>query len=715
MEEDDDLQTKQTFLRENVLEKGYDAEDFMAFLQVRKGENGLDLNNWTMPELKKVVSDFVHEKDKESEKGEEEEINTDFLNKIDEVDESKEVSIRQSQMSENVKNDNIINNNIEIKQKKENNNIINTHSYNNNSQPEIEKCQPSIVTQLTNKDPITIKLSSPKKIEGGIFSKSFILYDVSTQPLGYRTTKRYSDFAWLRKVLSLLYANCVLPPLCKKNFSDRFTEPLINKRMRSIEKFMEGIANHPLIKNSELLQIFLSVQKPNEYKDKIQKYLKIKKAPNVARQIKTLDGTINIGIDKEKEVYLDNIKNYAQGNADLLQKITKAYKSLMGIMQQLSEKMKQISLLWKQVLDRSNKYYDSHNTAETFNIMSQMMNEWGNIQNQQTIILNENIREYFRYVKNEFNSLKDMANKVNNYKNQYFKANEKLLNTKEKLFQRQEMDTWQLKEPINVDLLKNKNLAFAKMLPTDTLKVQEYKNYYGAMLNSLIGEFERIRKLNAKRHKNNITKFIRLLSNECTNLHVCVADSLTQFNELRDSTDMSSNKDGIKLEQIETIIEKPIEENENNNIIDNKDVDEDKEKQKQKEENEKEENIKEDNKKEDKIDEKKDDKIEEKQDEKKEGEKEEKKEEENKEEKKEEKKEDEKKEEIIEEKKEKKKDEEKKEEKIEEKKEEKKEEEKKEDEKKEDEKKEEKIEEKKEDKKEEKKEEEKEEKKEEKK
>jgi hypothetical protein len=44
---EEDLQNKQAYLRENVLEKGYDADEFMEFLQEKKGENGLDLNTWT--------------------------------------------------------------------------------------------------------------------------------------------------------------------------------------------------------------------------------------------------------------------------------------------------------------------------------------------------------------------------------------------------------------------------------------------------------------------------------------------------------------------------------------------------------------------------------------------------------------------------------------------------------------------------------------------
>ena len=35
---EDNLEKKQAFLRQSILEKGYDADDFMAFLQEKKGE-----------------------------------------------------------------------------------------------------------------------------------------------------------------------------------------------------------------------------------------------------------------------------------------------------------------------------------------------------------------------------------------------------------------------------------------------------------------------------------------------------------------------------------------------------------------------------------------------------------------------------------------------------------------------------------------------------
>ena len=471
---DDDLQSKQAYLRENVLEMGYDADEFMSFLQLKKGDDGLDLNNWQMSELISVVNDFVNTKKNIQNKNQEEETNKGEESAPSINMESDNKNIINNDISNNI--DTNINNNIESNI---NNNISN--NINNNVQnfineevnENIGRCLSNEITSFSNTDNIKVQLSSPKKNEGGIFQKSFISYIVSTYPFNFQTNKRYSDFAWLKKILSLIYPNCVIPPMCKKNFTDRFTEALIEKRMRSIEKFLNGILEHPLMKNSSVVKDFLSLSEEKEYNNKVNLYNKIKKPPSLVREMKTLNGEINIMIDSDKETYFENIKNYAKGHYQLLQKITKGYKSLMNIMQQLSNKMKDISKLWKLVLDKSITYSDSHNTSETFNIMSKLMDDWAEIEKAQLRVINVNIREYFRYVKNEFNGLKEMSDRVQNCKTTYIKLKDKLLKTKEALFEKQDPETWQLKEVDKQDimnLVKNKELAFSKMLPQDTKK-----------------------------------------------------------------------------------------------------------------------------------------------------------------------------------------------------------------------------------------------------
>jgi hypothetical protein len=51
---DSDKEHKQNFLREEILEKEYDPDDFLAFIVTKKGDDAADLDLWTFQELKDV-------------------------------------------------------------------------------------------------------------------------------------------------------------------------------------------------------------------------------------------------------------------------------------------------------------------------------------------------------------------------------------------------------------------------------------------------------------------------------------------------------------------------------------------------------------------------------------------------------------------------------------------------------------------------------------
>ena len=180
---EDELAEKQAFLRENILEKGYDAEDFMKLLQSKKGEIGLDLGSWSMDELREAVNEFTKE-------------NTE--------NENDNNLLSTSPKNNDEKNDEV---NDEIYDLDK---FSKDHPEGSGPKEEYGKCAITEFSQFSNKDNIIVKVSNPEKVSGGIFSKSFISYDVETQPFDFKTKKRYSDFLWLRKTLSMMYSNCVV-------------------------------------------------------------------------------------------------------------------------------------------------------------------------------------------------------------------------------------------------------------------------------------------------------------------------------------------------------------------------------------------------------------------------------------------------------------------------------------------------------------------------
>jgi len=284
-----ELEKKQNYLRMNILERGYDAEQFMNFLQSKKGDLGLDLNNWTLNELILAVQEFITQNNNE-----------------------------QIQENNNIPNNNLIQMDMENSPDQSQSQFRLT----NNSEEEFINCEKVVPNELSQSKEVEISISFPEKIEGGLFTKSYVTYLMQTTPFGFKIRKRYSDFEWLRNVISTVYVNCVIPPLCKKNYTDRFSEVLISKRTRSIEKFMNGVLNHPLIRNSDVFYSFISTENEAEFEKKKKIYSKLM-SPNNLKDIKTLSGELNVTVNKEKEIYYANIKDNMDLNIELLQKLTK--------------------------------------------------------------------------------------------------------------------------------------------------------------------------------------------------------------------------------------------------------------------------------------------------------------------------------------------------------------------------------------------------------
>ena len=511
------LKQKQLFLRENILDKGYNADNFMNLLHSKKGESGLDLNNWTMDELSSVVSEF-----------------TSMTNQNEDE-------------NNNTNNSSQNKNNVESDEYYEQMCLQKLREQKLKEEAEYGKCSKIEMSELSKKNNIKINISFPEKIDKGLFTKSFTSYLVETLPFKFQVRKRFSDFEWLQNILNTQFSNYVIPSIPHKNYGDRFTEALILKRTRMLKKFLDGLLVHPTMKHSEILYDFLSVNSEEDFEEVKKKYNNLNNSSEKKglEEIKTINGNIKISVSKEKDVYLTNIKDNAEINESIMKRITKSYKNLMDLMRNVSEKMKEIAELWKLLHEKSLKYYETTNTIESYNIMNKIMEDLSNFENKKIEIMNNNVREYIRYVKNEFHSMKDLSAKVDTYKDNYSKAFEKLNNNKGNLFDKQDVSLWGLNE---TDIqhkevfLKNKDLAFSKMLPEESKNVLDIKNIYGAYLNSVIDEYERIRLLNGRRHKDNISRFIKLLSESLTELHISVADKSAYFDEVKDEEEVDENE-----------------------------------------------------------------------------------------------------------------------------------------------------------------------------
>ena len=522
------IEEKQNFLRNNILDKGYDANVFVEFLIEKKGPDGADVSNWEFSDLEKVVKEFINmnnNKENNLNNNKENKISSmsDFLsNEINKIENNNEIK----NSSENNNNNNInkidekninqqdknINDNKNISQKKENEKQEQKLIPQNEN--EYYECCKLNLSKFCLSNDIKIVVSSPEKIDNGIFSKSYINYLITTFPFNYQVRRRYSDFEWLRNALLVLYPGNIIPPIPRKKYNvvDRFNEIGTEKRKKGLEIFLNYLLNDSLIRNCSLLEDFLKLNEENFNNKK--KNLKLK--PLFLNEIISLNGRIKIDINKEKENKINNIKTFLNESEILFKKIGNALKMLNLEFNSVIMRLKEISELFENLYKSStNEINFNQNNLLCYNLNNLLFNEWSENLKCQCNLMYFNLREFYKLNKNIYRSVKESLNKVENNKNLFYSSEKKLNNKKEMLFNKGDVSKWGIENQKNIDnneLLKNKKKSFELMLTKETNNVLDLKKFYGYYLNMFYKEYDRIKYLNGFKHlDNNFVLYAQLI------------------------------------------------------------------------------------------------------------------------------------------------------------------------------------------------------------
>ena len=516
-------EAKQNYLRENILDKGYDAEDFASFLKSKKGELGVKLGLWTLSELKLAVQEYILKNPLNNKMQGNNNFQNIFQNPL-----FQNMNIPNMPPGMNFPNMNMLfnnglmNNNINIDpnlinnlQNMNLNNINNENNFFNAqgepidiygiTQNETLVCLISDKNALSNYDNVKIEIALGEKKTGSLFSKSYQTYEISVPLLNLKVIRRYSDFEWLRQTLVSMFTSSVIPPIPKKNKigGDRFKEQFLEKRTRTLEKFLNLLLQDPNIKSSKILYDFISIEQDNQFNDAKKSYNNYK-PPQQLKDYQTVTGKIDIKVDEGNEIYYQNIKNQTELNQELLSKLNKQLKLLNNEMNMVVTRLTEVAKCCEELFNHSVKFEQSDDIKISYYQLNEMFKQWSEALKKQNQIMFMNIREHFKFSKNIFKSMKELINSADNYKQIYNKAKKNLISKKEDLFKKGDTSKWELgdnKDKINV---LEKTIALPNMLPTETNNVNNIRQMYGYYLNGVNNEFERIEKIMSNSHKENL-------------------------------------------------------------------------------------------------------------------------------------------------------------------------------------------------------------------
>lgn len=490
-EESNDILEKQKLIKENILDKHYDKDQFFAYCMKNKPENGDNLKNWTTEELTSTINNFIEEQNKY------------YINTQNAMNQNIQLN-----MPQNVENKNLPQNVYEM------------------------PCGILTKTILNDKE-VKSEMKNPKSIEAGFFSNSYIIYDIETTidiNTKWIVQRRYSDFIWLRESLIKFFPREMIPPLPGKKIGGRrFENDFVSKRMNNLNIFLNNILKNETLKTSDALISFLSFIDRARFEEK-KKQINAYIMPNGLESIRTLNGKFLISEDDESnEKYLTNINNYFNLQTQIYDKLNEDlssfYKSIMSAVENLAGVQKDFELLHLLNARVSMK----KEILKSFEMFGIFFKNWKRVLYNQGDIIKKNVKTFFKYVNMEGKAYSELTKSRLVIKEQFDKENQKLLNKKQKLWEQNDITKWEINEDYSridrVLLMRDKPYAFSKMCTNETYVVNNLRIMLRYVNKKNLDELKKLISIYQERFINNVKSF-------ANNFYPTLNDALNVWTEV---------------------------------------------------------------------------------------------------------------------------------------------------------------------------------------
>ena len=385
-----DILKKQELLQKEILDKDLDKDLFVKFC-LEKKDRGDDLSIWTYSELESIVKEFQSKHSKD-EKKPIEDVNVEQVGKMEQID-TDEKKFKESEI----------------------------------------QCRKLEKTQL-NGNALSISIQNPKEVDKGVFGQNYVLYEMVTEPFGWNVKRRYSDFDWLRRLIVKLYPGFNVPPLPNKKMGTRrFDLDFVNKRMKFLELFINGVCENESFKASELLVTFLSCTDRNKFETKMKEYTSYQPSTYV-EEFKSLDGKVIISHDEGNEKYFINISKYFKLHTQILDKLNFNMRQFYTNLSNAAENLGDIAKNFEIMNVLNSRVLMKQTITKSYEEISFFFQNWKKIIIKQNEIAKNHFKDFFKYINLEGQAYSSLIAEREELKQKYMIELAKLNAKKEKLF-----------------------------------------------------------------------------------------------------------------------------------------------------------------------------------------------------------------------------------------------------------------------------------------
>ena len=472
----DEIQAKQTLLQTEIIEKNYDKTAFINFCLSKK-ENGDDLNNWTTEELTEIVREFVNSQN------------------------------QTTAPSDTAKGD--AKGNQEIKKE----DIEKIEKFNaedsKNFKERIIDCRKLEKTQL-NDNKLVITVRNPKEMDGGVFGKNYVVYEVQTDPFGWVVLRRFSDFDTLRKLISKHFPSFYVPPLPNKKMGNRrFEEDFLKKRMKFLNLFINNLVQSESFKSSEILFAFLSYTDRGKFDSKFKEYT-TQQPSSYVEEYKTLDGKVTISHDEGNEKYFTNINKYFKLQGQILDRLNYSLKTFYHNMNQVAESLQDVQKNFEILHVLNTRVLMKQTITKSYEELGCFFKNYGKIIIKQNDMVKNHMKDFFKYINLEGKAYTELIERREDLKAKYTAENQRVTAKKEKIYATGDISKFELGDDKGVDrdrILHDKPYAFDHMCKNDTNNLNKIYNQLGYANKMNMRELKKMIKEYCVRYVDNVKKF----------------------------------------------------------------------------------------------------------------------------------------------------------------------------------------------------------------
>ena len=394
--------------------------------------------------------------------------------------------------------------------------------------PEKLKCQSVEEEYLGQYDDLPIKIGFPEKVDKGLFKKSVTYFTAIAVPLGKVVKRSFEDFEWLRSKITKMFDYNFIPSLPKIN-------PILGieneeETTRGLEKFMHYLSLDPIIKNSQILYDFLSIENYDQFNNQKKEYEVITPCTDV-QEFKSITGEINIDFTEEQERNFRNIKDFCYENRNLLEKLNSSLNMFFHEMNTVIRRTNEIANIWGYLYKTSEKYKDDNLSKEIYYQMNNLFFNLAKNFKKQNDFINVDIRESFVFMQNNYGSINELIKRIDSKKKVYSKEEKELISLKEDLFLTRNTPGHQ-KSNAHIEINKKNAVGefdLSTFLPMNTKALLEMKKSYGFYLNKFLLEYSRMKKLNNAIYRDKIQRCYRTLNSITSELCACVENLLSSM------------------------------------------------------------------------------------------------------------------------------------------------------------------------------------------